>query len=222
MWYDTAMEVKQMEPVKTIAPVANKPIKAQKVTFDAFMAWLDEDIHAELENGEIIMASPASRTHQDIQYWLATLLRIYVQHHGAGWITGSPFQVRLRQSNQSREPDLVFLKTEHLDRLKDTYLDGAADLIVEIISPESINRDRGRKFVEYEREGVPEYWIIDPLRKQAEFYRLGEDKLYHLSTPDDKGVYYSKNVKGFFLKVDWLWQEPLPDELETLRQLGAL
>jgi len=211
-----------MEAVKTIAPVANKPAEAKKVTFDAFIAWLDEDIHAELEDGEIVMASPASKTHQDIQYWLATILRIYVQHNRLGWITGAPFQVRLRQSDQSREPDLVFLKTEHLDRLKDTYLDGAADLIVEIISPESINRDRGRKFVEYEQEGIPEYWIIDPLRKQAEFYHLGEDKLYHLSAPDGNGVYYSKSVADFFLKVAWLWQDPLPDELEVLRQIGVL
>ncbi len=211
-----------MESVKTIAPVANKPAAAQKVTFDAFLAWLDEDTHAELENGEIIMASPASRTHQDISVWLTMTLGYYIRKQKLGWITNAPFQVRLGQSNQSREPDLVFLKTEHLDRLKDTYLDGAADLIIEIISPESINRDRGRKFVEYEQEGMPEYWIIDPLRKQVEFYQLGKDKLYHLSAPDDKGVYYSQSVKGFFLKVDWLWQRPLPDELEVLRQLGVL
>ncbi|MEJ7756097.1 MAG: Uma2 family endonuclease [Nocardioidaceae bacterium] len=53
-----------------------------------------------------------------------------------------------------------------------TYLDGAADLAIEIISPESIGRDRGEKFVEYEAAGIREYWLIDPERRQAEFYRL--------------------------------------------------
>jgi len=211
-----------MEAVKTIAPATGKPLAPQKVTFDAFIEWLDEDTRAELENGEIVMASPASRTHQDIAVWLITILKPYISHRKLGWITNAPFQIRLRQSDQSREPDLVFLKTEHLDRLKNTYLDGAADLIIEIISPESINRDRGHKFVEYEQEGIPEYWIIDPLRKQAEFYHLGKDKLYHLSPPNADGVYYSKSVDGFFLTVNWLWQDPLPDELEVLRQIGVL
>ena len=58
---------------------------------------------------------------------------------------------------------------------------GRPDLIVEIISPESISRDQGRKLVEYESEKVFEYWLIDPIRKEAEFYQLGEDNLYHQS-----------------------------------------
>jgi Uma2 family endonuclease len=193
-----------------------------KVSFDEFLAWVDEDTRAEWEDGEIIMASPASRRHQDLNDWLTTILRIYVRHRKSGWLSSAPFLNQLQVSQQGREPDLIFLKTENIDRLQETYLVGAPDLIVEIISLESISRDRGRKFVEYESEGVPEYWLIDPIRKEMEFYQLGLDHHYHLSLPDAEGIYNSAGITGFWLKVSWLWEEPLPDELTVLRELGVL
>jgi Uma2 family endonuclease len=133
----------------------------------------------------------------------------------------APFAVRLRVSDQGREPDLLFVCTENLDRLKNTYLDGAADLIIEVASPESMMRDRGQKYIEYEAEGVIEYWLIDPQRRSAEFHRLGEDGLYRPIPPQDH-IYHSDVVPGFFLDVRWLWQDPLPSELEILRKLNVL
>ncbi len=193
-----------------------------KITFDEFLAWADEDTHAEWEDEEIIMASPASIEHQDLSGWLTSILRLYIRRRNLGRLISAPFLVRLQVTDQGREPDLIFLKTESLDRLQPTYLAGPPDLVVEIISPESISRDRGRKFVEYESEGVPEYWLLDPIRRQAEFYNLGDDGHYHLSLPDVEGIYHSLSVAGFWLNVDWLWQDPLPDELDILRQLGVL
>lgn len=193
-----------------------------KISFEEFLAWADEDAHAEWEDGEVVMVSPASKRHQDISVWLTRVLGYYVEQHALGWLTNAPFLIQLRTAGQAREPDLLFLKTENLNRLHDTYLEGPADLVVEIASPESVGRDRGRKFVEYEGEGIPEYWLIDPVRRQAEFYRLGEDQRYRPSLPDEGGVYRSLSVGGFWLKVDWLWQDPLPDSLEILRQLGVL
>ena len=49
-------------------------------------------------------------------------------------------------------------------------MDGPADVVIEIISTGSRSTDRRTKFAEYEQLGVPEYWLIDPLRRQAEFY----------------------------------------------------
>lgn len=193
-----------------------------KVTFEEFLDLADEAIHAEWEDGEVIFMSPASRKHQDLNDWLVTILRIFIRRHNLGEILSAPFTVQLKVTQQGREPDLIFLKTENLGRLHDTYLEGSADLVIEIVSPESVSRDRGRKFVEYESEGIPEYWLVDPIRQQAEFYRLGNDDHYHLSLPDAEGVYHSLSVTGFWLKIDWLWQDSLPDELEVLRQLGVL
>jgi Uma2 family endonuclease len=205
-----------------IARIERKAPPQGKISFDQFLDWSDEDTRAEWEDGEVIMTSPASRQHQDLSAWLTTILRVYIRHHKLGWLILAPFVVQLQVTQQGREPDLIFLKSENMDRLHDTYLAGPPDLIVEIVSPESISRDRGRKFVEYESEMIPEYWLLDPIRKEAEFYQLGTDNHYHLSLPDTGGIYRSLSVAGFWLNVQWLWQDPLPDELEILRELGVL
>ena len=92
-------------------------------------------------------------------------------------------------------------------------------MVVEIISEESWDRDRGKKFLEYEEAGIPEYWLIDPIREQAEFYRLGEDNRYHFVLPDADGIFRSKIIPGFWFNVSWLWQEPMPPVWEIRKEL---
>jgi len=164
------------------------------------------------------MTSPASLRHQDISDFLVVVFRPYVEIHALGFILSAPFQMKL--INSGREPDLIFLSQAHRERLKETYLDGPADLVVEIISPESIGRDRGDKFYEYEQAGIPEYWLIDPLRERAEFYQLGKNALYQLVSPDAEGVYHSAQLPGFAIPVDWLWSPPRV--LDALRYLNLI
>lgn len=195
-----------------------KPVEPLRMTYEEFLAWADEDTLAEWVDGEVVMTSPASKQHQDILYFLASILRAYVQGHDLGAVVGPPFQMRLPHSG--REPDLLFVARERLSRLKDTYLEGPADLAVEVVSRESAGRDRGDKFYEYEHAGVPEFWLIDPEHRRAEFYQLGSDGLYQLATADEAGVYRSRAVPGFWLRVAWLWE--LPPDLDALRELGVI
>ncbi|MBI3361228.1 MAG: Uma2 family endonuclease [Chloroflexi bacterium] len=192
----------------------------RKMTWEEFVAWLDEDIWAEWVDGEVIVMSPASLNHQTIRDWLASILSIFVRRRALGRVITAPYLVRILSRPRGREPDLIFVGQDHLSRLGDTFLTGPADLAVEIVSPESVSRDRGDKFIEYEEEGFAEYWIIDPLRRRAEFYQLDEESRYTLIQQDAGGFYHSRAVPGFQIKVEWLWQSPLPDELSVLRQLG--
>ncbi len=201
--------------------VTNKARPKEKISYEDFLAWCDEDTWAEWVDGEVIMVSPASRRHQDIVRFLVNLLSLHVESHDLGTILIAPFQMKLGEDMPGREPDLLYVASAHLDRLKDTYLDGPADMVVEIISEESIGRDRGEKFVEYEAAGILEYWLIDPIREQAEFYRIGTDNHYHPAMPDE-GIYHSETVGGFWLRISWLWQEPLPAVLEVCRELNLL
>lgn len=93
--------------------------------------------------------------------------------------------------------------------------------VVEIVSPESVGRDRGEKFTEYEAAGIPEYWLIDPQRRWAEFYRL-EGERYRLAFQGTEGRYASTVLPGFWLQVEWLWQDPLPPVLDVLRALEVI
>jgi len=194
------------------------PSAPQKMSYAEFLEWADEDTYAEWVNGEIVMASPASVRHQDVGDFLTALLRHFVEAHQSGRIISAPFQMKTAAPLPGREPDLLFIAQEHLDRLKNTYLDGPADLAIEIISPESRARDRGEKYFEYEQGGVREYWLIDPLRKQADFYQLGADGIYRTAQLAADGIFRSAVLEGLWLRVDWLWQDPLPPLLDVLKQ----
>ncbi len=189
-----------------------------RMSYEEFLDWADEDTLAEWVNGEVIMTSPASNKHQDISGFLESVLRIYVETKELGCVRTAPFQMKLKNG---REPDIVFVAKAHLDRLKETYLDGPADLAVEIVSPESVGRDRGEKFYEYAEGGVPEYWLIDPLTEHVELYRLAGDR-YQTAFSGHSGRYDALVIPGFWLQVEWLWQEPLPNPLRLLGEIVGM
>jgi Uma2 family endonuclease len=114
----------------------------------------------------------------------------------------------------------MVVTTEHLDRLTSDQLDGPADLVVEVISDESVSRDRGEKFYEYQDAGVREYWIIDsrPDRQRADFYVLDANQRYRPVPIADDGTYRSTVLPDFWLRVDWMWAEE-PDALKALAQV---
>jgi Uma2 family endonuclease len=190
------------------------------VTYEEFLRWADEDTLAEWVEGKVILLDPPPWRHQDIAGFLGGIMRPFVEQHDLGIVLGAPFQMRLAHSG--REPDLLFLAKGHMDRLQDTYLDGPADLVVEIVSPESIGRDRGHKFYEYEEAGIPEYWLIDPDTERVEFYRLGPHGRYRLVALEEEEQYCSSLLPGFCFETNWLWQDPLPPVLGVLGALGLL
>lgn len=107
---------------------------------------------------------------------------------------------------RAREPDLIFVSKERLHLLKPNYLDGAPDLVIEVTSPESLNRDRHVKFAEYKQAGVREYWLIHPDTRQAEFFQL-QDGHYQQIWPDEGGIYCSRLLSGFQLSLKRIWEE---------------
>jgi Uma2 family endonuclease len=194
-----------------------RPLR-QKMTYAEFLAWADEDTLAEWVDGEVIMASPASNQHQDLVRFLTTVLGIFAEQRNLGIVRPAPFQIKLEHG---REPDVLFVCRANLARLKETWLDGPADLAIEIVSPESVGRDRGEKFYEYARGGVPEYWLLDPGEKWAEFYQLQEGRYYPIFS-GRAGRYDSGALPGFWLRVEWLWQQPLPSPLRVLAEIVGM
>ena len=202
------------------------PLK-ENVSFEQYIEWLDEDTRAEWVNGRIeIMASPASLGHQDVGGFLYSILRPYLESKDLGRVVLAPYVMRMANIARGREPDLIFVQKDRAHLLTRHYLDGPADLAIEIISPESNKRDRKVKFAEYQIAGIREYWLIDPDKQTAEFYQLDEEGTYEAATLDEEGVYHSQVIHGFRLRVDWLWQSPMPATLpiilDALRELKVL
>jgi len=215
----TAADVMEESLRRQLLEVLLAPAEPRKMTYEEFLAWADEDTLAEWVDGEVVMYSPANDRHQDISGFLESVLRSFVEVRQLGIVRSAPFQMKLAQSG--REPDLLFVAQANLGRLKETYLDGPADLVVEIVSPESVGRDRGVKFYEYARGGVPEYWLIDPQTEWVEFYRL-EEGHYRLAFSGKEGQYHALVLPDFWLRVEWLWQEPLPSPIRTLAEIVGM
>jgi Uma2 family endonuclease len=191
------------------------------MTFEEFMAWEPENGRAEWVGGEIEIMSPSSIEHGLLTFFVAWLLGEYINERGLGVVMASPVVMRLTSRPSGREPDIFFLANEHRDRLQPTYVDGPVDLAVEVVSPDSIRRDRADKFLEYEAGGVREYWVLDPMRHEALFYVLADDERYRRVDPDPAGIYRSTVLPGFWLQTAWLWQSPHPIPSAVREQWGA-
>lgn len=191
--------------------------RATKISYGEFLERIDENPHVEWVDGEIIEMSPISERHEDLSGFLKPLVRHFAEAYNLGIVRGEPFQMKPALSLPGRAPDFFFVATAHLDRLRSTYLEGPADLVVEIISPESRAWDRGDKFFEYEAAGIPEYWLLDPIREQAEFYQLDPGGIYRPAVLDAQGRYQSVVLPSLWLQVSWLWQTPLPPLLSILK-----
>jgi Uma2 family endonuclease len=195
---------------------------AAPMTYEQFLDSVDEDTRAEFVEGRIVVSSPVSRDHQRIGRFLVKCVSEFVEVRGLGEVFYESFQMKTGPELPGREPDLLFVATENLARVRRNFLDGPGDLVVEIISPESFARDRGDKFREYEQGGVREYWLVDPQRRRAEFHQRGDDGFYVPVLPDASGVYHSAVLEGLTLRVDWLWQDPPPRLPDVLREWGLI
>ncbi len=190
----------------------------ETMTYEEYLAWLEPEVHAEWVAGRVELMSPVSDEHDAICGAATWLLRTWVGAHRLGRVLQAPFQMKTGPELPGRSPDLFFVATEHLDRLREHHLEGPADLVVEVVSPESHARDRGEKYLEYEAGGVREYWLLDPQRRRAEFYQLADDGCFQPVLPSADGSYRSRVVDGLWLRVAWLWSQP--DVLGVLREWG--
>jgi Uma2 family endonuclease len=179
------------------------------------------DQHVEWVDGEVVMMAPVSGDHSDLGLFLLRVLGEFVETRGLGILRYEPFNMKTAPDLPGRSPDILFVAKKNLFRLKKTYLKGPADVVIEIVSPSSRGVDRGDKYYEYEKGGVREYWLIDPERERAEFYTLGADKRYGMIDLNGNQIFRSRVLKGFWLRVGWLWQRPLPRVTDVLKRFDA-
>lgn len=188
------------------------------ITFEQYLADASLPESSEWEDGKVIIRHAVAEPHDRITRWLNELLGPYVKHRKLGRLMGEPFCMHL-SVNVGRSPDLFFVANEHLDRIQPKHLEGPADLAIEVISPESRSRDIVQKLDEYDRGGVGEYWVIDPVAGTAVFYRRGAEGRYAEVGPED-GIYRTPTWPEVAFDVAWLKMNPLPDPFEVWAEWG--
>jgi Uma2 family endonuclease len=215
--------VAELPSEAAVTTVSLQNERSVAMSYEEFLTSVNENTHAEWVNGETLLFMPPGTKHQQIVAFLLKLLGIFVDHFQLGEVITAPYEMKVTPDSNSREPDLLFIAQEHLDRLTENRLIGPADLIVEVISPESVYRDRSDKFDEYEAAGVREYWTIDarPGKERVDFWVLDTGGRYRAALPDEKGVYHAAVIAGFKLKMAWLWASEKPSPLLAFAEMAG-
>lgn len=144
-----------------------------RLTYEDYCLLPNDGKRYEVIEGELFVTPPPIPRHQRAVTRLTTELASFVKNHRLGEVFVSPIDVVFSEYDVV-EPDVVFISRARASIVKEKFISGAPDLVVEVISETTAKVDRAAKLKLYARFGVQEYWIIDPGNQSAEIYRLQE------------------------------------------------
>lgn len=147
---------------------------ARRWTYAEFARLPDDGNRYEVIGGELHVTPAPRPLHQEIVARLSDLLRPFVREHRLGRALPGPVDVLFAEGDYLA-PDFVFVRQERLSVFTERGLEGAPDLVVEIVSPGTGRLDRGRKRERYAHFAVLEYWVLDPKAKRVEIHRTTDD-----------------------------------------------
>ena len=174
--------------------------RAVKRTYEDYCAIAD-DKRYELLNGDLMMVPAPNRKHQEVLGRLYIELVRFTQEHGPGKMYVAPFDVVLSDTDVV-QPDLLFISRAREHRITDENVLGAPDLVIEILSPSTADRDVGYKHDLYGRHGVREYWIVDPMAETVAVHRQRDGKLELAGTCGRRDRLVTALLQGLELELD--------------------
>jgi Uma2 family endonuclease len=175
-----------------------------KLGWDEFLELPEDGNRYEILDGELVMTPPPAIRHQRISSSLHFLLYQHVSVHGLGEVLAAPVAVRLSESTIA-EPDLVFLATGRSDIVGELSIDGAPDLLVEILSPATAKRDRTVKAQLYARLGVRHYWIVDPEARTVDVFELEGKRYRKAATFAEQDSFEPAVLPGLTVDLSAIW-----------------
>lgn len=186
----------------------SKRLASRRWTFAEMEAELPEtNLPTELWDGELIMSPSPSFFHQEIVSRFYDALKAWVGPRKLGKVAFAPADMVLAP-RRAVQPDVLFVTKERCDIIG-TRVNGPADLVAEVVSPESRSRDRIEKRDLYEQHGIREFWLLDPEAETVEVFVLtaGEYRLLGRWRPGETAR--SEILKGFSLPVGKLFKDEL-------------
>ncbi len=129
-------------------------------------------------DGELYVTPPPTLRHQWIAANLMAELHRLLAAPGHGWLFFAPTGVEFPETEEGVQPDIVFISKDRRELLTKPGVSGPPDLVIEIVSPSTAKRDRSIKKKLYKRQGVPQYWIVDPETDAVEVwdFAAGEEE----------------------------------------------
>lgn len=201
--------------------MVDKPAERIRVSEADYLAQYAER-RFEWVDGELIDVSPVTLLHFDLVVYLLMLLKAYMNLNPIGKVYGQPVVMKISADSPNREPDLMVVLNSNPAELTETRLLGAADICIEVISEATADQDYGKKFIEYEKGGVAEYWTVDPEREECRFHRRKADGYYETIVVGADATYRTPLLPKFVLHIPTLWQTPLPNLFEVANAVRAM
>jgi Uma2 family endonuclease len=192
----------------------------QKIYVSDHPITIDE--FCDLVDGVITEKMATQFPHEDLFRFLFVILNLYADKKKSGTVLGSRTLVPITLY-KGRLPDILFVSKERESIIGQKRLTDAPDLVIEIISPWDRPSEVMQRIENYQEIGVKELWIVDQPQKQMQVFIFDEFTKTYSPLEYDGSIFHSKILLGFWLKVDWLWQKPLPSVLEVFKEIaGAL
>ena len=179
----------------------------QHWTSESYLALANsENAFVELSDGKAVIYEMPTPAHQSIVGNLYMALRVYARTVNQGRAFVAPLPVQLWRS-KFREPDVLFYKTAHQERIKEQFVE-SPDWVAEVISPSTRSVDMLTKVDEYALAGIAEYWLIDPERRYVTVYVLPEGaESYEICAEYTAGqVLTAVTLPAFRLAIEELFQ----------------
>jgi Uma2 family endonuclease len=146
----------------------------RKLTYEDYLHFPEDGKRHEILDGEHYVTAAPYPKHQRVLGEVHGHFYVFLRKHRLGQVYLAPTDALLSEHDVV-QPDLLFISNERLTILKEKNVQGAPDLVVEVLSDSTRRRDEGIKLERYERCGVREYWVVDPARNESRVYRrMGE------------------------------------------------
>jgi Uma2 family endonuclease len=181
-------------------------LKGAKVRFNyRDYALLPEEKRYEIIDGEMYMAPAPGFAHQEILGTLFVLLRSHVRDRGLGVVVVAPFDVILSEEDIV-QPDIVYVAEKRRHIISQRGCEGAPDLVVEVLSPSSAQRDSELKAKLYAKYGVSEYWLVDPMAGTVAVLTLADEGYMQQATHRAGEVVGSRVISGLSVDVSHVFE----------------
>jgi Uma2 family endonuclease len=182
-----------------------KVIEKIKLTYEDYTLLPDDRNRYEILDGELNVTPWPTTKHQTVSVNLLGLLHRYAREHGVGKLFSAPIDVILGESSIV-QPDLIFISQERTEIITEKNVQGAPDLIIEILSPNTAKVGRLTKMQLYLRHGIKHYWLVDPDAKTLEVYKL-ESGRYHVVGGFEKDDTFKPELfPGLEIKLSEIWE----------------
>ena len=169
-------------------------------TYKDYCATPDDERY-ELINGRLMMVPAPNTKHQKVLGSLHFELRRFTKEHALGEVYVAPYDVYLSDTDVV-QPDLLFISRAREHIVTEQNVRGAPDLVIEILSPSTAEKDLGEKRDLYERHGVLEYWIVDPGAETVAVHRQGDRRLELAETLGRGSTLRTALLDGLQLRLD--------------------